>query len=348
MALRIPKKRAMKSYSIMTNKKFFCFITIFVAAICFCLPANAQKRKNQTDESKPIRLPAVYLEDRFFVQPITTDGVKLNFFTDTGGGIFVFATEVERLHLEKIPVKFENGKTFDTVALPAFKPEATIPAPLGSNGRLYITPETERLPAAGDWTGMLGQNWFAGRVWTFDYLNKQLLLRAPNDLPKHKPEHEAKLGFQTSGSGKRAANYPRIQVVIDNETLDLLFDTGASAQLSDAALATLNDKRAAFRATSFIVASVFEKWRKAHPDWRVIEKSNPSGSEAWIEVPRVTVGGYTVGAVWFTRKPDANFHVYMTQFMDKQIDGALGGSALKYFRVSVDYPNAVAVFERGK
>lgn len=335
----------MKNYFVQMKGKLFYLIIIFVAAICFCPAANAQQEINK---SKPTKLPAINVEDRFFVQPITTNGEKLNFFTDTGGGIFVFADAVERFQLEKTSVKANNGKAFEMVSLPAFKPEATIPEPLGSDGHLYITPETERMPLAAGWTGMLGQNWFAGRVWTFDYLNKQLWLRSAGDVPKHKTEHEVKLGFQTDAAGKRTANYPRIQVIIDGELIDLLFDTGASAQLSETALSTLNDNRAAVRATSFIVASVFEKWHKAHPDWRVIEKSNPAGSEAWIEVPQVTVGGYTVGSVWFTRKPDLNFHVYMRQFMDKPIEGALGGSALKYFRVTVDYPNAVAVFEREK
>lgn len=50
--------------------------------------------------------------------------------------------------------------------------------------------------------------------------------------------------------------------------------------------------------------------------------------------------------MWFTRRADQNFHRYMSQFMDKQIEGALGGSALHYFRVTVDYPRAVAIFEK--
>jgi hypothetical protein len=32
--------------------------------------------------------------------------------------------------------------------------------------------------------------------------------------------------------------------------------------------------------------------------------------------------------------------------MDRPIDGALGGSALRYLRVTVGYPRAVATFER--
>jgi hypothetical protein len=65
-----------------------------------------------------------------------------------------------------------------------------------------------------------------------------------------------------------------------------------------------------------------------------------------IEVPTVQVGGYGVGPVWFTRRPDRNFHVYMFQWMDRPPEGALGGSALQYLRVTVDYPRAVAVFEK--
>jgi hypothetical protein len=333
-------------YGLTTKRKFLYSATLFAAALCFALTANTQNSKTQTSQTKPVKLPAVYVEDRFYVQPVMLDGTKLNFFTDTGGGIFVFAAVAENLKLVKTSVKGDDGKTFETVSLPAFKPDATIPEPLGTNGRLYVVPALEKSAIFDDWTGMLGQTWFAGRVWTFDYLKKQLLLRASGDLPKHSVEHRVKLGFPTNKAGKRAANYPRIGVIIDGEPIDLLFDTGASTELSASALSALKDNRPAVRGTSFIVASVFEKWRKKHSDWRVIEKSNLSGSEAMIEVPRITVAGFTVGTVWFTRKPDPNFHVYMSQFMDKRIEGALGGSALKYFRVSVDYPNAVAVFER--
>jgi hypothetical protein len=101
----------------------------------------------------------------------------------------------------------------------------------------------------------------------------------------------------------------------------------------------------AVRATSFITANVFEKWRKRHPEWRVIEGAEKRSGEAIIEVPKIVVGGYTVGPVWFTRRADRNFHEYMSQWMDKRIEGALGGNALCHFRVSVDYPRAFAVFE---
>lgn len=71
---------------------------------------------------------------------------------------------------------------------------------------------------------------------------------------------------------KNALNFPRVPVTIDGETLDLLFDTGAA---------------------SFIAASAFEKWRAKHPNWRVIERAENGSGEAMIEVPQVTIAGYT-------------------------------------------------------
>ena len=113
------------------------------------------------------------------------------------------------------------------------------------------------------------------------------------------------------------------------------------------ALTKLGDGTAESRATSFIVATRFDQWRQRHPDWRVVENADANAKgEPMIQVPLITVAGYTVGPVWFTRRPDKNFHQFMSQFMDRTVEGALGGSALRFFRLSVDYPNAVAVFER--
>jgi hypothetical protein len=69
------------------------------------------------------------------------------------------------------------------------------------------------------------------------------------------------------------------------------------------------------------------------------------GAAPIIEVPAITIAGFTVGPVWFTRRPDAAFHEYMSQWMDRRVEGALGGSALRWFRIVVDYPGARAAFE---
>jgi hypothetical protein len=61
-----------------------------------------------------------------------------------------------------------------------------------------------------------------------------------------------------------------------------------------------------------------------------------------IEVPRVTVAGFTVGPVWFARRPDSNFAEWMSSMTDKPIVGAFGGSGLQYFRLVLDYPRSTA------
>jgi hypothetical protein len=298
--------------------------------------------------ARPQALPVAYEEDRFYVRPVTAEGVALRFYTDTGGGLFILRDAAERLRLPLTNAGGEGKEAFYLTSLPAFQPAATIPPPLSRTGRLPVyapTPkEREQGLSLGD--GMLGQEWFAGRVWTFDYPGKKLWLRAPGDLPKHKPQQRVTLGFKTDEAGKRLLDFPRLSVTIDGEALDLLFDTGATARLSPTAQAALRDGRAAERAVSFITTSVFERWRKAHPDWRVVENADLPLNEPLIEAPRVTIAGYTVGPVWFARRADKNFHEFMAQFMDKRVEGALGGNALRHFRVTVDYPNAVAIFLR--
>ena len=303
--------------------------------------------ENSARSTQPQALPVIYDEGRFYVRPVTADGVALKLFTDTGGGLFILRDAAERLRLPLTNVATAGEEAFYLTALPAFNPMASIPLPLSREGRLpvYAPPSNEREGlAVGD--GMLGQEWFAGRVWTFDYPARKLWLRAPGDLPKHKPQQRIPLGFKTDEAGKRVLNFPRLQVTIDGEQLDLLFDTGATTRLSPAALAALRDGRAAERAVSFITASVFARWRQAHPDWRVIENADQPLNEPLIEVPRVMVAGQTVGPVRFARRADKNFHEFMARFMDKRVEGALGGNALRHFRVTVDYPNAVALFER--
>jgi hypothetical protein len=141
-------------------------------------------------------------------------------------------------------------------------------------------------------------------------------------------------------------NFPRTQAVIDGETIDLLFDAGANTRLSDAAMQAIHDGHPAHRDTSFINQFIFDRWHKKHPEWKMVEKAEDGTGWSMIQVPRINAAGYTVGPVWFTARPDKNFDQWMSQRMDKTIHGALGGSALHFFRITVDYPNATAYFER--
>jgi hypothetical protein len=294
---------------------------------------------------KPVSLPVKFAAHRFLVQPRTTDGATLTLLTDTGGGLFISAAAVERLKLDVRQVE-SQGETISAARLPAFTPDAAIPPLEALDGRLPVMPTSE-VSVFEAIDGMLGQAWFKDRVWTFDYPGQKLWWRAHGDLPAHERRHQVPLGFPTSSGGERATSFPRIQVRIDGAVIDLLFDTGATIKLTDAAAAALADGGPRERATSFIGSTTFDGWRARHPDWRVIDKADANvREEPMIEVPAVEVAGFTVGPVWFTRRADKNFHEWMSSMMDRRVDGALGGSALRYFRVTVDYPRALAVFER--
>ena len=85
------------------------------------------------------------------------------------------------------------------------------------------------------------------------------------------------------------------------------------------------------------------RFAAAETDTRFAADSMLAGM-AMIEVPVISVAGVAVGPVWFMERPDANFHTYMAQWMDRPVDGALGGNAFRFFRTILDYPGSTAHF----
>jgi len=79
----------------------------------------------------------------------------------------------------------------------------------------------------------------------------------------------------------------------------------------------------------------------------VISKAEVRSGADMIPGPGgVVVAGRKVGPVWFTRRPDRAFDEFMSSLMDAPVVGALGGSGLRTFRITVDSAQGVAVFER--
>lgn len=307
-------------------------------------------------------LPTRYEADRFYFVLTTERGDTLMLFTDTGGGLFVYAESAERTGLavlgaEAIRRRFGagipdqalreiGGRLVELPAGPAGLELPPLRTPFGEARVLPVRPpgagESGERAALRD--GMLGQGWFAGRVWTFDYPGQRLLVQDALNAATVADHIEMKLGFRTSPDGTRQTNYPRMQIVVNADTLDMLFDTGATTLLTPEALQALGDGGSDIRATSFITASMFDRWSARHPNWRVIENAERDNGMAMIEARDVVIAGHTIARVWFTRRADSNFHEWMSQWMDRRIEGAVGGNALRYFRITVDYPNAVAWF----
>jgi hypothetical protein len=297
-------------------------------------------------------IPTRYDEHRFYVAPVTASGDTLGFILDSGIDSDLLSVELAaRLRLAHEPL-VHGADTMWLARLPALSPAASIPAPdsagLLRGGFLEVPLAGDGLLIArrGD-AGVLGSPWLARRVWTFDYPGRRLLWHPSGSaVPSVAAAHRVTLGFAVDASGRRTSGFPRLGVRVADDSVDLLFDTGATMNVADSALAVLADGRPARRAGSFIVASTFDRWRRDHPTWRVIERAEAPTGSAMIEVPEMEIGGYHVGPVWFTSRRDADFHRAMDRLMDRPVVGSLGGSALRYFAVTVDYPRAVASFAR--
>ncbi len=326
----------------MKSIKLLIIFTFFLAIITVKAQSSDNLTQKKCSAGETV-LPARYDEHRFIVEPTTKSGKKLSFYTDTGGGLFIYKDSAERLNLIE-PDRTDNSP----LDFPTFEKNSAIPEPLGSNGKIYLLEKTQKgSQFINALDGMLGQAWFADRKWIFDYPNQKLILADSRCHTTNKtPNRTVELGFKTDDAGKRILSFPRITIEIDGEVIDMLFDTGATTDLTENALKILGQEKSASRATSFITSSMFEKWRKNNPNWRIIEKAELNTDEAMIEVPKIKIADYEVGPVWFTRRDDKNFHEYMTQFMDKKIEGAIGGNTLRFFKVTVDYPRATAMFEK--
>jgi hypothetical protein len=285
-------------------------------------------------------VPAEFRHDQVWVTP-RLQGERLRFFTDTGGGFNAIADRVA----ERAGMPRETLDDGELVAWPRFDEGAGIPpAPRHfMDGRLAVAPAAQLF--GGD--GFLGGRWFADGVWEFDY-PRGTLHRLAGFVGDPAHPHRAPLGFQTNDAGARTMHFPSIAVSIDGETLPMLYDSGATATLTASAAPAFGVAPGTHIGTSFIETSVLERWVQAHPDWKLIEAADQMGKQPWrmIEVPQLTVAGHTVGPVWFAERPDGAFQSYMAKMMDRPTRGALGGSALKYFRVVLDYPGAAAYFHR--
>lgn len=285
-----------------------------------------------------VELPVVVENDRWFLHTKTADGAELRMYLDSAGGMYLNAAGAERLKLASTHMETPEG-AMEVVTFPQLA-DVRIPRP-----KLAQLPVRAR-SAVDDADGMFGAPWFAGHVFTFDYPHRRLVLQRA--FPQVEAAHVIEVGYPRDAEGDPTMPYGRIQMTVDGQTFDMLLDTGATVSLTEAARQALGGGPAR-RATSFITQTVFDRWRAAHPEWRVIEGADRAFQGAplpMIEVPSVTVAGFDVGPVWFTWRSDRAFHVEMASLMDKPIEGALGGSAFHSLRVTVDWIRGRAAFER--
>src|SRR5262249_38741410 len=132
-------------------------------------------------------------------------------------------------------------------------------------------------------------------------------------------------------------------VEVDGDSLLLIFDTGATVWLTDSAMTAMHDGRPAERSWSLVRNATYRAWRAKHPEWRVIERADQGNGSEMIEVPAIRIAGFDVGPVWFGTIPDRPANAPPVPLRTR-LDGTLGGDALRFFSVTVDYPAQVMVF----
>ncbi len=284
------------------------------------------------------RVPTQFDADRVYVIARTVRGV-VTLYTDTGGGMLLTEGTARRLGVVMRPIEprsAERVSNWPTVL------DASIPAPTTAT-KLAIVPrfsEAPGLPDQGD--GLLGEAWFGGRIWTWNYSAHRLTVEPPSWKPRS-DARQLTVGFKKRADGAHENNFPRIVVDIDGAHVPVLLDTGAETYLTPAALQRLHGGQR-MRATSMISASVFSRWHKAHPAWRIIDDAQIPTHAAMIEVPNVIIAGISSGPVWFTWRSDASYHGFMSSFTSARVEGSLGGNALRRFVMTIDYTKDTAWF----
>jgi predicted aspartyl protease len=330
-------------------KRFFILMLMVIPVIGF-----AQKISEQSN--KQIYLPADLIQGRFFLKIPTVKGDTILGFCDTGGGYTaIYNSTIKKLALEsKINILDIGGDTTKYISAKDIYVNRDLPYPQIPNYfKTHIdipfiqAPDDDKesifFAKFVNYQIFLGQFFFINNAWTFNYKTGEMSVNTPISK-ENVDENIQVLGFKKDKMGNKRFGHPRMKLVIDGKMIDFLFDTGATFLLSDSGKAKLGIEANA-TAGSFIAKSLFNEWHLQHPDWRIIEKGEFTGADL-IEVPEVRVGNLTAGPVWFAKRPDEAWSKGMIGSMDKIVKGAIGGSFLKYFKVTIDYNSELIKFEK--
>jgi len=313
--------------------------------------------------AKATLLPSLFINgERFYIKAAAANGDTLLAFGDTGGGIsMMFPATLDKLGVVAkvrrallkgaMPVKyvlFDDIVTDKAIPGPVPLRSKILRHPLSrvSEPLLFIPPMDDELKFISQCMPIdifLGQNFFMRHAWTIDYPHRQIWVNTPLPASEEGRPGVQKLGFKKNSNHESAYGHPSMFIEVDGEIIEVLFDTGATIVLSEEGKKAFNTSEKTIGG-SFIAASIFDKWRKAHPGWKYYAKTDMNRDV--IEVPSVKIGAQEVGPVLFAKRPDEVWSAGMIETMDKVVKGAIGGSALKYLKVTIDYNSELAKFEK--
>jgi hypothetical protein len=302
-----------------------------------------------------IRLKSRFEHGRVFVEYPARDGPPFECLADTCAGLVLNEKVVEIFKLPKTPFTAfpatEHEKEGDAVPFPAVMDQALFPMPRGprrlvKSHATASVPERHALvsPAEGHLaSGLLGECWFGGRVWTIDYVKKEFWWHPSDEAPQEFVSGAVSLPmyFQCDAEGKRLASFPVIEIEIDGAPLPMLLDTGLTNHLTDSALAELNDGLPSVRAGSFINVSLVHSLKAKHPNWRILRDTYKRFYSGMMQVESMRTGNVELGPLWLTALQD-NAQTYDPDFSGRTPKGLLGGNAFQNLALTLDYIRGVA------
>jgi hypothetical protein len=153
-------------------------------------------------------------------------------------------------------------------------------------------------------------------VVTFDYTSGTFALEAA-------PLRATQIPVRISGK----SGFPRVELVIDDEPLGFLLDTGASFTM--------------------LSQSVVDQLRRKHSSWPWVRgaygSANMTGgfgerNATMLRIPQVRFGPMLLESIDVVSRPAGTFERYMSSLMSAPIVGALGGNVLRNFAFRLDYP----------
>jgi predicted aspartyl protease len=293
-------------------------------------------------------VPTVYEAGHFFATPTTKDGHSLRILIDTGAGgsnFWITRAAADRLQLKpsvcpKEPWEAQSKATF--VTRPEYAPRAGIPAAASHCGDILVVNTGS---AIGNADGLAGGTYLATHAWTFDYPARQLRVEDDAWQPAN-DAHAFDLGMQRNPEGALTTAYPRVTIRVAGEDVDVLLDTGATAQPTKAGVAAMKTPTMnGLGVASYITSTLMNRWHADHPEWPLIGAADDLGAGKAvraIQVPMVEIAGWSVGPVWFTERADSNFESFMSEYTDSAVHGAVGANVLDAFVMTLDYRKAKA------
>jgi len=351
--------------------KYFKAITFLpLVILCFlgCKSSKVQIDKQQ--DNVKTKLESKFVDGgRISVLLPTINNKKINGYCDTGGG-FTAIWEETFNELGLVPItdldeieygKFKMKTVLSKRVFPSNVPEPYIDKSIDTllkketgsymNGTYFLPKKKlmiEEAPSTlitEQYDGFLGQYFFLGKSWTFDYLNEEVWINTPLMKAELNNSNVQKIGI-TKIEGKQTSGQPTMQIELAGKEIDVLFDTGATFRLTDGAKDKLKESNNVI-AGSFLSNSFFEELREMNPDWEFVAEGDYGRD--MIQIPEVKVGNYIVGPCWFSQQEyEDEGEGWNSGSYDKNIHAAIGGTVLKHFVVTIDYNNELIKFSRNE